>query len=166
MLLYLSILGLLPSVTTAITIPPTLVLPITNLTAPIIHCHALSPQYPHTTIPTCRPTLNYLRSIPSYRLQQDFQQMRSPRIPIFGGAKPPPYTWHIRASDCAVTVESGQSIVVDRFSFENVRAAALEVLEFCEDRGGAGGWVNVGREVGWKVEVKGFKMAGDRGVER
>jgi len=104
-----------------------------------------------TTVSTCRPTLNYFRTFPNYRLIQAFQENKSPKAPD----KPPLYLY-VKASDCAVGLASGNPHVVDWFSYENVRALATEIVEECQDEGGFGGWSPIGRSMGWHVRIVGY----------
>ena len=105
-----------------------------------------------TSVATCRPTLNVLKTFPSYRRVQDFQESRSPTIPD----KPPLYIY-ARASDCALELASGRPDVVDRFSYEMVRQRATDIVEECQDYGGLGGWSSMGRALGWYVKIIGYK---------
>ena len=104
-----------------------------------------------TTVPTCRATLNVLRTFPFYRRIQDFQESRSPTIPD----KPPLYVY-VRSSDCALELASGRPEVVDRFSYEMVRQKATDIVEECQDYGGFGGWSPMGRGLGWYVKIIGY----------
>ena len=105
-----------------------------------------------TTVATCRPTLNVLRTFPFYRRVQTFQESRSPTIPD----KPPLYVY-VRSSDCALQLASGRPDVVDRFSYEMVRQKAIDIVEECQDYGAFGGWSPMGRGLGWYVKIIGFK---------
>ena len=105
-----------------------------------------------TNVTSCRPTLNYIRTFPSYRRIQDFQEGRSPKLP----ETPPLYVFAV-ASTCAIEVACGNPSLIDRFSYEIVRALATEIVEECQDEGGFGGWSPVGRGIGWWVRVVGFR---------
>ena len=50
--------------------------------------------------------------------------------------------------------------MTDRFSWEDVRRAAIEVLEYCADggRAGVGGQMGLGRGLGWRVVVLGLRI--------
>ncbi|KAL8784238.1 MAG: hypothetical protein Q9195_009117 [Heterodermia aff. obscurata] len=86
-----------------------------------------------TTVATCRPTLNVLKTFPFYRRIQDFQESRSPTIPD----KPPLYIY-ARLSDCALELASGRPDLVDRFSYEMVRQKATDLVEECLGLAGLG----------------------------
>lgn len=52
----------------------------------------------------------------------------------------------------------------DRFSWEEVRRKATEVLEQCEEIGdGVGGTVGLGRGIGWRVVVLGVGTVPEEG---
>lgn len=87
-----------------------------------------------TSIDGCRLTLNRIRRLPNYRLKQDFQEGRNPREP-----SKPPYIFHEEGSDCAIQLASGSDTIVDKFSFEQVRSLATDILEDCQTFGGYGG---------------------------
>ena len=106
-----------------------------------------------TTVATCRPTLNVLRSFPFYRRVQNFQESRSPTVP----EKPPLYIY-VRSSDCALELASGRPDVVDRFSYEMVRQKATDIVEECQDYGAFGGWSPMGRGLGWYVKIIGYNQ--------
>lgn len=87
-----------------------------------------------TSIDGCRLTLNRIRRLPNYRLKQDFQEGRNPKDPF-----KPPYIFHEEGSDCAIQLASGSETIVDKFSFEQVRSLATDILEDCQAFGGYGG---------------------------
>ena len=109
-----------------------------------------------TDVNGCRPTLNYIRSFPNYRLIQDFMEDRYPKLP-----SKPPYAVHHVHSNCAVQIASGSPYTIDDFSFEQARALATEILELCLDHGGHGGFAPIGHGVGWRVAVIGWKLPPD-----
>lgn len=109
-----------------------------------------------TDVNGCRPTLNYIRTFPNYRLIQDFMEDRYPKLP-----SKPPYAVHHVHSNCAVQIASGSPYTIDDFSFEQARALATEILEVCLDHGGHGGWAPIGHGVGWRVGVIGWKLPPD-----
>ena len=59
---------------------------------------------------------------------------------------------HVKAIDAAVT---------DYFSFEQVRALAIQIIHVCgeEERGGYGGRGRIGREMNFIVNVFGFRLS-------
>ncbi len=110
-----------------------------------ISCFTARASSRQTSVAGCRPTLNYFRSFPNYRLVQDFLQgglYPRPRIP-----SKPPYAVHHLHSDCAVQIASEEDGVRDDFSFEQARALATEILETCMEMGGRGGRRRLG--MGW-----------------
>lgn len=109
-----------------------------------------------TDVDGCRPTLNYFRTFPKYRVIQDFMEDRYPKLP-----SKPPYAVHHLNSNCAVQIASGDPLAIDDFSFEQARALATEILEVCQDHGGYGGFAPIGHGVGWRVSVIGFKHTPD-----
>jgi len=66
-----------------------------------------------------------------------------------------------------VQVASGDATILDKFSFEQVRSLATDVVEECEEGGrkgwGLGGVAPIGRGVGWVVTVSGFALEGVEG---
>ncbi|CAF9940849.1 MAG: hypothetical protein HETSPECPRED_002657 [Heterodermia speciosa] len=113
-----------------------------------------------TTVATCRPTLNVLKTFPFYRRIQNFQESRSPTVPD----KPPLYVY-VRSSDCALELASGRPDVVDRFSYEMVRQKATDLVEECQEYGGMGGWSPMGRGLGWYVKIIGYKEPDESSIK-
>ena len=116
-----------------------------------LRCYEPKPGRSSTSIDGCRPTLNYFRTFPKYRVVQDFLEGWWPKEP-----SPPPYAVHHEASNCAIRIASFDSRVLDRFSFEQVRQLATDILTDCEGNGGVGGIANIGRGLGWTVAVIGI----------
>lgn len=143
---------------------PQLLIPTNRTTAPplppapigIIQCFPSDQSRQATDVDGCRPTLNYFRTFPKYRLIQDFMEGRYPKLPY-----KPPYAVHQVQSTCAVQIASGNPLTIDDFSFEQARALATEILEVCQDRGGRGGSAPIGHGVGWRVSVIGFRLPPD-----
>lgn len=106
-----------------------------------------------TDVAGCRPTLNYFRTFPNYRLVQDFIENRKPKMP-----SKPPYAVHHVLSNCAVQIAPDNPGVVDDFSFQQARALATEILETCVDHGGRGGTAPIGHGLGWRVTVIGYGL--------
>ncbi len=127
-----------------------------NASTPTIHPNVVLECFPEGNIRTslagCRPTLNYIRTFPSYRTRQLFKMGRSPRLPV----RPPTIIYDENA-DCAVEVACAEPFHEDMFSWEQVRAAATTVAADCEENYGYGGRTVVGQGVGWNVRVLGFK---------
>ena len=122
----------------------------------VIECFSVGSARRATDVEGCRPTLNYLRTFPYYRRIQDFMEGRYPKLP-----SKPPYAVHSVQSNCAVQIASENPYTSDKFSFEQARALAIEILEFCQDHGGLGGFAPIGRRVGWRVVVVGYKFNPD-----
>ena len=116
-----------------------------------IRCFEPSEMHKPTDLDGCRPTLNYIHSFSNYRLVQDFQQGRFPKLP-----SKPPYAFHHVHSNCAVQIASGDDYTIDKFSFEQARALGIEILEYCKDHGGRGGIAPLGRGIGWRIGVREF----------
>ena len=103
------------------------------------------------TIAQCRSLLNYLKTFPRYRISQDFQTGRSPRLP-----RTPPYTWWNQSTTCALRVQSENPHLVQKFAWEQVRALAIEILQHCEDTSlGLGGIAPIGKP---PFGVQGFSV--------
>lgn len=140
---------------------PVLALPL-NITLPFpygppqtkILCFEAAQGRETTSIDGCRPTLNRLRRLPHYRLEQLFQERRYPTEP-----SKPPYIFNVKDSTCAIQLACGSTIIIDRFSFEQVRALATDIVEDCQTKGGYGGVAPLGAGVGWTVKVIGHKTA-------
>ena len=118
-----------------------------------IRCFQEGGQSKMTDVDGCRPTLNYFRSFPNYRLVQEFIEHRKPKLP-----SKPPYAVHHVLSNCAVQIAPDNPGDVDKFSFERARALATEILETCVDHGGRGGTAPIGRDNGWRVTVIGYGL--------
>ena len=123
-----------------------------------IHCYP-STAGKTTSVDGCRPTLQHLRRFyMPYSQAQVFQMFKRPP-----GLYTPPIThMHIRGSTCAIQMFCADARVEDRFSWKEVYSKATDVLQHCEDHGaGVGGWMNLGRGVGWKVVVLGVRVPDD-----
>lgn len=123
-------------------------------------CWNSSQKEVHTSVEGCRSTLNYLRTIHTYRVRQAFQKDKSPKIAIQTHEGRdilcPPFRFHSVKSDCALQVDTVIEDAIDVFSFQEVRARALEILEECQDEGGYGGIGVLGQKKGWEVQVVGY----------
>ena len=71
----------------------------------------------------------------------------------------PPYIIHHELSDCAIHIAASNPAIEDRFSFEQARALATDILETCKDQDGRGGSAPIGRGLGWRVTVIGYKFS-------
>ena len=105
-----------------------------------------------TTVAGCRPVLNYFKDFPHYKTIQPFQEDRSP---VLAGGRKPPLLIYARDVNCAIEVASKNPLIVDAFSFQEVRAKATEIVEDCQSAGGHGGWSPIGRGIGWHIRVIG-----------
>lgn len=93
------------------------------------------------SIDKCRSLLKVLTTLPSYRAIQDFQMGRSPRLRI----GPPPFTWWNSTTLCGIRLESHTPLLVQRFAWLQVRALALDILDYCEEYSvGYGGLAPIG----------------------
>ena len=137
------------------------------LVSPPIYCYSGLPGRDPTSIGGCRPTLNYIRQLPQYRKVQYFQEGRYPTEP-----SKPPYYFFVPTGDCGINVSCGSRQITDNISFEQIRAAAIDILEHCQEKG-YGGVMPIGRGIGWTVKIIGFtagsanetvEAGGDRGV--
>ena len=114
-------------------------------------CYEPKPGRSSTTVDGCRATLNYIRTFPKYRTKQDFLEGRRPRDPSL-----PPYVIHHEDSNCAIRIASQDPGVVDRFSFQQIRQSATDILTDCEENWGVGGIASLGAGLGWTVAVIGI----------
>ncbi|KAL8856632.1 MAG: hypothetical protein Q9178_006788 [Gyalolechia marmorata] len=136
----------------------TLSLPIA---APRITCFRADPDRTRTTVEGCRATLNHLKTIPNWKQPRQFETNKSPVIPATRpGARPiaPPFLFHVVGSDCVLEIDTVIPNAIDRFSFEQARALAQNLLDDCQDFGGFGGFTDLGRGVGWQVTVLGVDL--------
>ncbi|KAL2042751.1 hypothetical protein N7G274_004510 [Stereocaulon virgatum] len=106
------------------------------------------------TVDSCRPTLNHFRVFPDYRRIQSFLEGKYPK------KEPPPLILHHKNANCGVKIASLYPLVEDRFSWEQIRATATDIVADCEDKGGWGGWSPVGTGLGFYVRVLGFVEPG------
>ena len=104
-----------------------------------------------TNVTGCRPTLNYIRTFPDYKKVQPFLEHKSPKVPN----KPPMIIFH-RESTCAIEISAQNPQYEDRFSFEQVRALATDIVEECQVEGGYGGYAFIGKKKWWAIKVIGF----------
>lgn len=125
-----------------------------------ITCWTADQSSLHTSVEGCRKTLNFLRTIPGYRLKQPFELEKRPRVPFRtstqGSLLTPPFRFHSRPSDCALQIDTRFVDLVDDFSFEDVRRVATDLLEDCQSVGGHGGVASLGQDKGWEVQVVGY----------
>jgi len=126
----------------------------------MMHCYEPKAGRSTTSVNGCRPTLNYIRTFPKYRVIQDFLEGWWPKEPSI-----PPYAIHLEAGDCAIKIASYDARVPDMFSFEQVRQLATDILTDCESKGGVGGIANIGRGRGWTVAVIGSTEPGLTSLE-
>ncbi|KAL9125010.1 MAG: hypothetical protein Q9217_005725 [Psora testacea] len=110
--------------------------------------------YP-TDIEGCRPNLNIIRMFPNYRLVQEFQGNKKPKKPWM-----PPWGLRRRGSTCDIQLSSnGDDSIIDKFSYEQIRGLATDIVQECQppDGAGVGGWAPIGRHIGWIVRVLGME---------
>lgn len=95
------------------------------------------------SIDKCRSLLKIFTTIPRYRAIQDFQTSRSPRLPGLAGT--PPYTWWNESTTCGLRLESHNPNIAQRFAWVQVRALAMDILEYCDEHSvGYGGLAPIG----------------------
>ena len=124
----------------------------TTLTIQARPIHCFSEGDTKTSLAGCRPTLNRIRTFPSYRTRQLFRMDRYPLAPTR-----PPLIIYVGEADCAIEVACVEPFRDDMFSWYEVREAATAVVVHCERNYGYGGWTPVGEGVGWRVRVLGFE---------
>lgn len=126
--------------------------------APNIKCFDFPEEptaYRKTSLDGCRPTLNTFKTFPAWRLVQDFLEGFFPLKP-----DKPPYYVALSTGDCSVEISSHeQPKVKDKFSFQEVKDLAQQILEECQEpeEPGRGGEVPIGSKGIWKVTVRGWK---------
>ena len=115
-----------------------------NITEPPgdIKCYGPEDVRVPITIDKCRSLLNLLPTFPRYRAIQDFQTGRSPRLP---GHLTPPYIWWNETTTCGLRVKSHTPLLVQKFAWEQVRALAMDILDYCQETSlGLGGYAPIG----------------------
>ena len=81
-----------------------------------------------------------------------------PRLPNRDRSTPP-YIWHDPETSCRVEIIADNPLLIDKFSFEQARSLATEIVQDCQDMGCFGGESIIGVEkVGWMVRVMGIKL--------
>lgn len=110
------------------------------------------------SIDKCRSLLKVLTTLPRYRAIQDFQIGRSPRLPGLAGT--PPYTWWNESTTCGIRLESLNPHLAQKFAWVQVRALAMDILDYCEEYSvGYGGLAPIGTPAhglqGFSVRVVG-----------
>ena len=142
----------------SLSLPPNTTDPAYTLPRTGHHCNGPGEQLISVNMEDCRPLFNWIRTFPNYALEQDFQEHRKPRL---SNTNPPtpPYTWWDEVRHCALRVIAGTPLLVDTFSFKQVRALATELIEDCQDYGGFGGSAIIGKnQVGWTVVAIGIDL--------
>lgn len=140
---------------------PELVLP-SNTTSPSLDgssqwrilCFEAAQGRQATSVDGCRPTFNLVRGLPNFRLIQEFQEGKYPKKPYR-----PPYIFYHNESTCAIQVASGSKTLNDKFSFEQIKTRATDIVEDCQAQGGYGGVAPLGEDIGWTVKVIGLAVA-------
>ena len=82
-------------------------------------------------------------------------------MPILPMKRPatPPYMWHDEKTFCTVEIRVNDTRVIDKFSFEQARSLATDILQDCESTGGWGGESIIGeKKEGWYVRTLGIKL--------
>lgn len=124
-----------------------------------IGCFTTPSSMKPTTVDTCRPALTALRGFPDYRRKQDFQRNRYPRRPLT-----PPFTYRVAGATCEICLEALNNRVVEKFSWEEIRANSQDILQHCQppNEAGIGGFLVMGPQDLWILRVKGVDpIAGD-----
>lgn len=112
----------------------------TIVSPPDITCYEPDEARVPITIAQCRSLFKNLTTLPQYRAIQDFQTGRSPRLP-----RTPPYTWWNESTTCGLRVESYNPYLVQKFAWVQVRALAMDILEYCQETSlGLGGIAPIG----------------------
>ena len=147
----------------SLSLPPNATAPAYTLSRTGHHCHGPGDNRVSVTMEDCRPLFNWVRTLPNYALEQDFQEYRKPRLPN-RNPPTPPYTWWDEVRHCALRIIVGSPFLVDNFSFKQARALATELIEECQDYGGFGGSAVIGKNrVGWTVVAIGIDLEPEPG---
>ena len=121
-----------------------------SVTESAIVCFPRSWIRPVTNVAGCRPTLREIATFPDRYKKQEFVMHKKPKQPY-----PPPFGFHHHDSNCTVEIYA-QYLVADKFSWEEARRLAQDILQECDEQGpSAGGRSSIGRHVGWFVAVHG-----------
>lgn len=114
-------------------------------------CFEPGARRPTTTIASCRQTLRMMSTFKPRYQEQEFTMGSKPKQP-----HPPPFGFHAFDSDCIIEIYSSYLTVSDRFSWEQVRVLAQQILQDCQDQGlSAGGRASIGNDIGWQVVAHG-----------
>ena len=106
------------------------------------------------SIDKCRSLLRMLTTLPNYRAIQEFRTGCSPRLP--GAAGTPPYTWWNSSTTCGIRLESHYPFLGQKFAWVQVRALAMEILDYCEEYSvGYGGLAPIGTP---ECGIEGFSV--------
>ena len=148
------LLGICTASTIALTLNDT-----TSVSTSDITCYEPAAFRVPVTIAKCRSLLKLLTTFPRYRAIQDFQIGRYPRLP-----GTPPYTWWNSSTLCGLRVTSYNPYIIQKFAWVQVRAWAIDILEFCEENSfGLGGSAPIGTPAfgldGFSVRVVGVTIA-------
>ena len=134
---------------------------ITNYTIPqtptnSITCFDFGPlTHRKTSLHGCKDTLRQIRQFDDFKRIQEFLERMRPLKP-----DKPPYYLASRDATCSVEIASHeQPTVADRFSFEQVKLLAQDILQDCgdEEEVSYGGEAHIGPKMVWKVAVRGWK---------
>ena len=118
-----------------------------------IQCFELGPTRPKTDVAGCRPTLRKFTTFPDRRKQQEFSMYESPKAP-----HTPPFGFRQFDSTCVVELFEDTGRVKDKFSWEDLRLLAQDIVGYCEEDGqSAGGTAKIGPKHAWEVAVLGTR---------
>ena len=106
------------------------------------------------SVENCRRSLREITewTKPNFNKAQEFRRERSPNIQGIT----PPMVFHSYEDHCQIIIDVGIDYSTTRsvFRFSDVKRAAQEILQSCQDEGlTEGGIAPVGRTPGWFVEV-------------
>ena len=131
-----------------------------NLSSPPYFCYTPGASRLPITVADCRDTLKIVRSMPDYRRVQEFQRQKKPLIPEEGRRRfrTPPFLFNAEDTLCGLEISDKFGGVIDKFSFEQVRNLAQDIVEECNAPGkpGYGGQWSIGEKGYWQIRVFGI----------
>ena len=126
---------------------------INNLSESTYQCWSPG-EHTSTDVTGCRPLLTKIRGFEPYRIPQTFQEYKTPVFPFV-----PPFGFTVKDCTCELRVKATSPRWVDKFSWNDVRTMATDLVENCQPPRGAGegGWDLIGPKKKWIVEIVGIE---------
>ena len=131
-----------------------------NLTKPPYTCYDPAASRVAITVDDCRDTLRLIRQMPNYRRVQEFERHKRPLIPEEGSRafQTPPFLIAPDLTKCGLEIRDVIPGLIDKFSFEQVKELAQDIVEECNSPGkpGHGGQCSLGQNNRWMIRIFGI----------